>query len=71
MYADELMNHLEKEESLDSLIEYNLVHLRPYFKLGYKDLEPAPIEPKAVITAESPVSLLAMKRLVKGSVAMQ
>ena len=54
-----------KEESLQSLIEYNIVHMRPYCKLSYQDLDPLPIKPEPVITPESQVGLLAMKQLVQ------
>ena len=42
VYIDELDGELT-EGSLDSLIEYNLVHSRPYFKMNYQDLDPVPI----------------------------
>lgn len=48
------------KEIVELLIEYNM---RPYFNLC-KDLTPHPKPPKAIITAESPVTLNAMKELV-------
>ena len=53
----------EVDEILESMIEYNVIHLRPYFKLC-SDLNPAPQPTKAIITAESPVELFAMKNLI-------
>ena len=50
---------------LDSMIEYNIIHLRPYFELFCSDLDPVPDQPQLIITAESQVGLVAMKRLLK------
>ena len=63
VYIDDLDGELT-EGSLDSLIEYNIVHLWPYFKMNYQDLNPVPTRATEIITAESQVSLLAMRRLI-------
>ena len=49
---------------LDSMIEYNIIHLRPYFALSCSDINPLPDRPEAIITAESQVGLLAMKQVL-------
>jgi len=50
--------------SVDSLIEYNVINLRPYFAFC-KDLYPPPTEHRAVVTAESQIVLYAIKELAK------
>jgi len=64
VYFDELCKVVE-QVSLESLIEYNIIHLRPYFGLCCQDLDPVPARPDAVITPESQVGLLAMKQMLK------
>ena len=62
-------NDLRKEVrqvGLESMIEYNIIHLRPYFKLFCHDLDPVPDRPEVIITAESQVGLVAMKQLLEG-----
>ena len=46
---------------LHSMIEYNLIHMRPTFRLSYD----IPEHRKPVITAESPAALMAMKLILK------
>lgn len=46
---------------INSLIEYNIVHLRPTSSLSYD----VPMHDTPVITAESPASFAAMKKLLK------
>lgn len=41
-------------KSLDSLVEYNVVCVRPYSKL-IRDLDPHPKELLSVVTPESPL----------------
>ena len=43
------------------MIEYNILHLQPYFALSCLDLYPLPDQLEAIVTAESKVGLLAMK----------
>ena len=50
---------------LDSMIEYNILHLRPYFALSCSDINPSPDQPEAIVTAESQVGLLAMKQVLE------
>ena len=46
--------------NIDSLIEYNVLHLRPYFALCKI---PSPIASKAIVTAELQTGLYAMRGL--------
>jgi|GEM_PF-4101716 hypothetical protein len=48
---------------VDALIDYNLLHLRPSRNFAY-DLPEYDAE-KAVLTAETPSSFVAMKKLLK------
>ena len=63
IYFEDVCQEID-EEIIESLIEYNIIHLRPYFSSFCKDLIPCPKLHKAIIIAESPVSLYAMKELV-------
>ena len=62
VYYDELTKTIS-QNSIDSLIEYNIIHLRPSFELS-KDLDPIPRELKPIITAESPIDLYVMKKTI-------
>lgn len=46
VYYDDLISEIG-QKPIDSLIEYNVLNLRPYFSLA-KDLNPAPVVSKSV-----------------------
>jgi len=59
VYYQDLIDQIG-QTAVDSLTEYNVIHVRPYFSLC-KDLDPAPLESKAIVTAESQPGLYVMK----------
>ena len=61
VYYDDLCESVG-QDIIDSLIEYNVLHLRPYFVLC-KDLVPLPIASRAIVTPESQIGLFAMRAL--------
>ena len=61
VYYDDLRESFG-QHIIDSLIEYNVLHLRPYFALS-KDLVPLPIVSESIVTAESPIGMFAMRAL--------
>ena len=63
LYHKDLLDKVA-QDALDSLIEYNILHTRPYFPLC-KDLDPVPVKSGNVVTTESPVGLYAMKLISK------
>ena len=52
LYYAEVCNEVG-QFGLDSMIEYNILHLRPYFALSCSDINPLPDQPEAIVTAES------------------
>lgn len=63
LYYNDIIGEIG-QTAIDSLIEYNVLHSRPFFPLA-KDLNPAPTVSKTVITVESQIGLYAMKELSK------
>ena len=63
LYADEVCRRVG-HTAIDSLIEYNIIHLRPYFGLCNDDLNPPSVRPDAIITAESQIALVAIREVV-------
>lgn len=49
---------VSRQASLDSMIEYNIIHVRPYFALFCKDLDPCPVRSETIIPGSSSCRLL-------------